>query len=345
MPAMGGHTTSDLSCFQFSSENLPQEHWLPLWQELCGRSVARRILSPLGDSSWHRVEMTVRKLGSTAGPGVSLAVTRMKLATGGAARRTPELLSDGDDDVILSIQERGHRIVTQLGREAALSSGSGILTSNADASVMVCPEATQLVSISLPRNTMGALVPALEDAFVRPLPETTGALNVLLRYLDIFEDDALGTPAVRLAVATHVHDLCALAIGASRDAAEVAKGRGLRAARLHAVKADIARHLADPELSATVLATHQGVTPRYIHKLFETDGTTLSRFVLGHRLVKVHRMLHDAHYAGLTIGAIAYRGGFSDLSTFNREFRRRFGATPSDVRAAARCAARDPCSS
>jgi AraC-like DNA-binding protein len=27
--------------------------------------------------------------------------------------------------------------------------------------------------------------------------------------------------------------------------------------------------------------------------------------------------------------------GFGDLSTFNREFRRRYGATPSDVRAAA----------
>jgi hypothetical protein len=33
-----------------------------------------------------------------------------------------------------------------------------------------------------------------------------------------------------------VHDLTALALGASRDAAEIAKGRGLRAARLNAIK-------------------------------------------------------------------------------------------------------------
>ena len=35
------------------------------------------------------------------------------------------------------------------------------------------------------------------------------------------------------------------------------------------------------------------------------------------------------------IGAIALDVGFGDLSYFNRTFRRRFGQTPSDVRAAA----------
>jgi AraC-like DNA-binding protein len=43
-------------------------------------------------------------------------------------------------------------------------------------------------------------------------------------------------------------------------------------------------------------------------------------------------MLADPRYAGLTISGIAFAVGFGDLSTFNREFRRRFGLTPSDVR-------------
>jgi AraC-like DNA-binding protein len=33
---------------------------------------------------------------------------------------------------------------------------------------------------------------------------------------------------------------------------------------------------------------------------------------------------------------VAYEAGFGDLSYFNRTFRRRYGATPSDVREAAR---------
>src|SRR5690606_30618823 len=123
---------------------------------------------------------------------------------------------------------------------------------------------------------------------------------------------------------------------AARDAAEIAAGRGLRAARLHALKRDVAEHLAYGDVSAAALAHRHGVTPRYIHKLFEGEGTTLSRFKLGLRLARVHDMLSDAAHDELTIGAIAYRVGFTALSTFNREFRRHFGATPSEIRSAGR---------
>jgi len=71
-------------------------------------------------------------------------------------------------------------------------------------------------------------------------------------------------------------------------------------------------------------------------KLFEGENTSLSHFVLGERLVRVHRMLTDPRWSRLGIGAIAFEGGFGDVSTFNQQFRQRFGVTPSDVRAAAR---------
>jgi AraC-like DNA-binding protein len=102
--------------------------------------------------------------------------------------------------------------------------------------------------------------------------------------------------------------------------------------------ADIAQNLTSGDVSPASLALRQGVTPRYIHKLLESEGTTLSRYVLGQRLARVRRMLADPRYAHRTIGALAYDVGFSDLSSFNRQFRRHFGATPSDVRAARRLA-------
>jgi AraC-like DNA-binding protein len=45
-------------------------------------------------------------------------------------------------------------------------------------------------------------------------------------------------------------------------------------------------------------------------------------------------LLTDPRYTGSTISAIVYKAGFGDLSTFNREFRRHYGMTPSEVRAA-----------
>jgi AraC-like DNA-binding protein len=46
--------------------------------------------------------------------------------------------------------------------------------------------------------------------------------------------------------------------------------------------------------------------------------------------------LTDRRFAGRTITEIAFEAGFNDLSYFNRTFRRRYSATPSDVRATRR---------
>jgi AraC-like DNA-binding protein len=280
------------------------------------------------------VHTVARSAGSPNRGGV--CVQRMYLTGGLSAQRTPELMSDGNDDIVLHIHESGRRAVTQLGREATVEAGSGVLTSNGDASTIVLPEPARFVCVGLPRSAMRAAVPGLEDALVRPLPPDTGVLRLLLRYLDVLDDeDALRTPELQHAVVAHIQDLCALAIGAARDAADLATGRGLRAARLRAIRADILRNLHDGNLSAADLAMREGISPRYVHKLFEGEGTTLSKYILGLRLQCVYGMLSDPRHADLTIGAIAYKVGFGDLSTFNREFRRRYGATPKEVRGAA----------
>ena len=98
---------------------------------------------------------------------------------------------------------------------------------------------------------------------------------------------------------------------------------------------DICAHLGDGELSVAEVAQRQRVTPRYVHKLFENEGLTFSSFVLGQRLARAHRMLSNPQLADRTIGSVAFDVGFGDLSYFNRTFRRRYAATPTDIRQSA----------
>ena len=83
------------------------------------------------------------------------------------------------------------------------------------------------------------------------------------------------------------------------------------------------------------VAAHHRVATRYLQRLFESEGTTLSEFVLNQRLARVHQMLADLRYARWTVSALALETGFGDVSYFNRRFRRRFGMRPSDVRSQA----------
>src|SRR4029077_20613264 len=129
-------------------------------------------------------------------------------------------------------------------------------------------------------------------------------------------------------------DLVAVTLGATRDAAALAEGRGIRAARLRAIKADIEANLAHGELSPGVVGKRQKVSDSYIRKLLEREGTSFTQYVLARRLGRARRMLTDPRWAGRSIASIAFDVGFGDLAYFNRMFKRLYGATPSDIRRA-----------
>ncbi len=54
--------------------------------------------------------------------------------------------------------------------------------------------------------------------------------------------------------------------------------------------------------------------------------------MLEQRLARAYRILSDARFVERNISAVAFESGFSDVSYFNRTFRKRFGAAPSEVR-------------
>ena len=170
---------------------------------------------------------------------------------------------------------------------------------------------------------------------MRPVARDTEALQLLTRYVRLFDQQSLAAPELRSPMVNHVYDFVALALGATRDAAAVANGRGVRAARLHAIKTEILTSLNRQELSLAGLAARHRVTPRHVQMPFESDGRTFSRFLLNGRLAR-DRMLSNPLVAERTISTIAKSSGFGDLSHFNRAFRRRYGETPSDVRAGLR---------
>jgi AraC-like DNA-binding protein len=129
-----------------------------------------------------------------------------------------------------------------------------------------------------------------------------------------------------------VAQLIELSLLAPGSGALPARDPGVRAARLTAIKADIGRHLTDSSLSVAALAGRHGITPRYLHMLFEDDAMTYSQYVLDQRLALACRRLRDPRLAGRTISSIAHDAGFGDLSYFNRRFRHRYGVTPSGAR-------------
>jgi AraC-like DNA-binding protein len=89
----------------------------------------------------------------------------------------------------------------------------------------------------------------------------------------------------------------------------------------------------DPGLNATAVAVALGITPRYVHLLLEDTGKSFTHHVLERRLERAKILLRDPQWHRRKVADIAAEAGFTDLSYFNRAFRRHFGTTPSHIRA------------
>lgn len=184
--------------------------------------------------------------------------------------------------------------------------------------------------LMVPRIALVSFVPDLEDTCTRLVPRGTEALRLLRAYIANLREYAdIADPTLCKVIATHIYDLMALAIGATRDGRQIAMARGVRAARMKAIKPDFATN---PSLGLAAIAARQRVTPRYVQMLFEERGQSFTDYAMEQRLVGAYRMLRDDQFRHLTIAAIAYRAGFGDLSHFNRNFKRRFGTTPTELR-------------
>jgi acetamidase/formamidase/AraC-like DNA-binding protein len=111
-----------------------------------------------------------------------------------------------------------------------------------------------------------------------------------------------------------------------------ASGTATQAALLHRLCQTIERRLDDPELTPARVAQVEGISERYLQKLFEGTGDNFSRYLRERRLQRSAADLANPADGSLSVSEIAYRCGFSDAAHFSRAFRERFGMSPRDFR-------------
>ncbi|WP_223188457.1 helix-turn-helix domain-containing protein [Streptomyces sp. TRM68416] len=101
------------------------------------------------------------------------------------------------------------------------------------------------------------------------------------------------------------------------------------------IRAHIEEHLMEPDLSPEAIARAHHISVRYLHKLFQNDGTTVSRWVRQRRLDACRRELGRTPNRRITVAAVAHRWGFSSPAHFSRTFRDAYGMSPSEWQALA----------
>jgi AraC-like DNA-binding protein len=304
---------------RFSTSDYSPRERLAAWHEIYGQTMVKVDIEPIETEAFD-IDIRMRRL-----PGLSIMTGSRSAAV---YQRTPRHIDC--DDLVISLGLAGPFEVSQSGRTASMARGDAVMLISGEPGRVTVPSNGRWINLCVPQRA----VPGLSANFCKRVPAENSALRLLTGYVNVLEaTDTLATPELQRHAVTHIHDLIALALGATRDATEVAKVRGARAARLRAVKADIVDNLGRVDISVAAVAARHHLPVRSLQRLFEADGGTFTDFVLDTRLARARRMLIDPRLNSLKITAIAAEAGFGDMSYFNQSFRRRYGATPSDARA------------
>lgn len=126
-----------------------------------------------------------------------------------------------------------------------------------------------------------------------------------------------------------------LAASLAEASHDEALGVGAHSPHLHRICQSIETLLSDPDLSLRRLAEKNGVSPRYIQKLFAAAQDTFGHYLRTRRLERCRMDLASPMCARLSISEICFRWGFNDSAHFSRAFRNRFGQSPREYRRAA----------
>ena len=317
---------ADFRLLQFSTDELRPRDRFDLWRDVLTRKLMRAAVDPISERPF-RADAALR-----AQHGVRMGVGRLEATV---SHRTRDIVADDNDDVTLMVNLEGPFVVRSDGEDLRLEEGEAMLADCSQSGAFIRPAAGRLLCVRMPRGMLGEYTPNLQGAIGRKIPPTSDTLRLLIGYVAMLTQSPgiMLPPEASYSVIRHVCDLAALTIGAGRDGAHLAENRGLAAVRLQAIKAHINANIGAYPLSIEDVAAEQGVTARYVRKLFEADGLNFTNYVVERRLARAHALLTEPLRNPASVSAIAYDVGFGDLSYFNRAFRRRYGATPSEIRA------------
>ncbi|MDX2523304.1 helix-turn-helix domain-containing protein [Streptomyces europaeiscabiei] len=197
------------------------------------------------------------------------------------------------------------------------------------------PERSRLKVFLVPREELG-----LEDGDLRRILATRVArssrLGTLVSpFLAELADAAVSAePLVGEMLARNAVNL--LATLATEQLGRTVTGTpgtpGSRSPLVARVLRFVDEHLADADLSPEVIARAHHISVRYLHKLFQDEGTTVGRWIQRRRLEECRRDLVLGVRNRRTIASVAGRWGFLSATHFSRVFRAAYGMSPSEWR-------------
>lgn len=298
------------------------------WREACAEHVYALTLER-DDSTPFDGRIARRHLGA-------LDVTDIHCDRHVVQRRPADIARQPGNDYYVYFQGGGQCWFEQGGRSQVAQAGDMIV---ADPNIAFATGADTHFDLRIWRVNRARLAPLLaltgDGLPMTKLDRHNGDRALIASWLDALlrNEHAMSPESLDIATTT-LCTLVANAVGGTPDMREhgpLARRRAL----LQQIKRHMELHAADADMGVDRLAREFQLSPRTLHQLFELSELTLSGHLTLLRLERAGMLLRNPAHLHLSTAEVGLAVGFGDVSTFYRRFRRQFGVTPGDYRAAA----------
>jgi AraC-like DNA-binding protein len=233
---------------------------------------------------------------------------------------------------LVHLQARGESVNRQNGREAVLKAGDFTLCDSARPYSLQFESLNDMIVLRIPATELRERLLQPELFTARRIAGNQGAGAVVSHALQHLWQQCVNglEPQIAERLLTNCLDLLVTALSVGEH--DVVSHGAMRNSTQLRVRYYVEDHLTEFDLSAARIGTAIGITPRYVHRLFEDAGETLGEFIQRRRLEGCALALRDPGQQSRSVTDIGFAFGFCDPSFFSRSFKKRFGMTPRDYR-------------
>ncbi len=255
------------------------------------------------------------------------------IADGQYVNRTRrQIAKSKEDDFLISFQVADKCIVKQFGREALLTPGSfALYDSTSEYSLSFAKPFHQIV-LQMPREVLSRHLMDPERYTAVPIRATEGMGLILKDFLySLVRELCVNEDPINDQLANNLINMIALTFSSSVMTSGLIEADCVREALIRRIRQFIDNNLFDSALNNSRIAESQGISVRYLHKVFESEPESVHELILDKRLRAAKSILSDDQVSRPSLESLADHVGFSSAAHFSRAFKEKFGICPSDV--------------
>lgn len=246
--------------------------------------------------------------------------------------RAERFISNTSEDFYkVNFHLQGQGTLQQCGRTVWLQPGDWTIYDNAQPYELNFESAYRQLLFLVPRSTLQAKVPTIDEVIARPFSCRAGAGRILRDFVRTLLNESEKVSVQAAAeLANTLLDLLMLGLNENVEIAPVLPQN--KTPRLVQIKQFVDENLADHALTIDRIAEELHLSKRHIHTIFADEELTLSRYIWQQRLEQCRQSLADSRLAGYSINEIAFSWGFNSAAHFSRLFKQEFGLSPKSYR-------------